>query len=76
MGCQFGELSLVDKRAKLRGTTKQEAVRMAAQAKPERLEEKVPLRERLARLHAEHPLPPPTGLEADKAFYDWLSGEE
>lgn len=23
-----------------------------------------------------HPLPPPTGLKADKAFYDWLSGEE
>lgn len=23
-----------------------------------------------------HPLPPPTGLKADKAFFDWLSGEE
>jgi len=24
----------------------------------------------------DHPLPPPTGLKADKAFFDWLSGEE
>jgi antitoxin VapB len=23
-----------------------------------------------------NPLPPPTGLKADKAFFDWLSGEE
>ena len=24
----------------------------------------------------DHPLPPPTGLKVDKAFFDWLSGEE
>ncbi len=30
----------------------------------------------LVKFWREHPLPPPTGLKADKAFYDWLSGEE
>ncbi|MEH3038575.1 MAG: type II toxin-antitoxin system VapB family antitoxin [Sphingomonas paucimobilis] len=33
-------------------------------------------RDRIAKWRAENPLPPPTGLKADKAFYDWLSGEE
>ncbi len=67
---------LVARLAKLRGTTKQEAVRHAVRADLDRATEGVPLRERFARLRAEHPLPPPTGLVADKAFFDELSGEE
>ncbi len=30
----------------------------------------------LRKFWKDHPLPPPVGLKADKAFYDWLSGEE
>ena len=37
--------------------------------------EAVPLRDRLTRLRAEHPLRPATGGAADKAFFDTLSGE-
>jgi antitoxin VapB len=58
--------------AKRRGTTKQDAVKLAVQAA---LECDVPLRERLAQWHKLHPLPPPTGEIADKAFFDDLSGE-
>lgn len=35
-----------------------------------------PLGEWLTKYRKKHPLPPPTGLKADKTFYDWLSGEE
>ncbi len=34
------------------------------------------LHDRIAKWRTANPLPPPTGLDADKAFYDWLSGEE
>lgn len=30
----------------------------------------------LVKFWHDHPLPPPTGLKADKAFFDWLSGEQ
>ncbi len=30
----------------------------------------------LVRFWRDHPLPPPTGRKADKAFFDWLCGEE
>lgn len=29
----------------------------------------------LVKFWKDHPLPPPTGRKADKAFFDWLSGE-
>jgi antitoxin VapB len=32
--------------------------------------------ERLQAWRVANPLPPPTGQVADKAFFDWLSGEE
>ncbi len=67
---------LVSRLAELRGTTKQEAVRVAVQSELERAVAAVPLRERLEKLWRDHPLPPPTGLVADKAFFDELSGEE
>lgn len=65
---------LVAKLAKLRGVSKQDAVKLAVTAELERAAEATPLRERFARLRAEHPLPPATGRAADKAFFDELSG--
>jgi antitoxin VapB len=66
--------ALVARLAKLRGLTKQAAVKLAVQAELQRTVEAVPLRDRLALLWEEHPLPPPTGQAADKAFFDELSG--
>lgn len=66
---------LVAQLAKLRGLTKQAAVKLAVQAELQRAAEGVPLRDRLARLWREHPLPPPTGNAADKAFFDDVAGE-
>jgi len=60
---------LMARLAKLRGLTK-----LAVQAELQRTIEAVPLRDRLALLWEEHPLPPPTGQAADKAFFDELSG--
>ena len=56
------------------GLTKQDAVRLAVTAELARIAEAVPLRERIAAWRREHPLPPPTGQLADKAFFDDLSG--
>lgn len=61
--------------ARLRGVSKQDAVRIAVQAELDRAAEAVPLRERFAALRRVHPLPPPAGKAADKAFFDTLSGE-
>jgi antitoxin VapB len=66
---------LVNELAHQRGLSKQAAVRLAVQAELDRAAAAVPLRERLVRLWAEHPLPPPTGNAADKAFFDDLAGE-
>jgi antitoxin VapB len=70
-----GTARLVAKLAKLRGVSKQDAVRTAVQAELDRAAEAVPLRERFAALRRAHPLPPPTGRIADKTFFDELSGE-
>jgi antitoxin VapB len=67
--------ALVSELATLRGISKQDAVKLAVQAELNRIAETIPLRERFAALRAAHPLPPPTGLVADKAFFDELSGE-
>ena len=66
---------LVSELAKLRGVSKQEAVRTAVMAELKRETEKVPLRDRIAKLWKENPLPPRNGRPADKAFFDELSGE-
>jgi antitoxin VapB len=63
---------LVSQLARLRGVTKQDAVRDAVKAE---LERTIPLRDRFAQLRAAHPLPPLTGEVADKAFFDSLSGD-
>ena len=67
--------ALVAELAKKRGVSKQDAVRLAVQAELERIAEAIPLRERIATWRKEHPLPPPTGQKADKAFFDDLSGD-
>jgi antitoxin VapB len=66
---------LVAQLAKLRGLTKQDAVRLAVQAELDRAQKVVPLRARVQALRAAHPLPPPTGKVANKDFFDDLSGE-
>lgn len=53
---------------------KTDAVRMALENELRRLDEVVPLRERLRLLQERILSRPATGLEADKAFYDDLSG--
>ena len=63
---------LVAELAAKRGITKQEAVRQAVQAELDRTARAIPLRERIAAWRREHPLPPPTGQLADKAFFDEL----
>jgi antitoxin VapB len=54
---------------------KTEAVKMALENELRRLDASEPLRERLRSLQDRVLARPPTGLEADKAFYDDLSGE-
>lgn len=66
---------LVTKLARERGITKQDAVRLAVTAELERAQNAKPLRERIRAWREANPLPPPTGLQADKAFFDDLSGE-
>jgi antitoxin VapB len=66
---------LVAELAKQRGVTKQAAVRLAVAAELKRAVQAVPLRDRMAAWRAQHPMPPPTGTPADKAFFDELSGD-
>ena len=66
---------LVARLASERGLSKQDAVKLAVSAELARTQAHTPLRERLAAWHEANPLPPPTGLVADKAFFDDLSGE-
>ncbi|VFU17583.1 type II toxin-antitoxin system VapB family antitoxin [Methylocella tundrae] len=49
---------LVERLAKQRGLTKQDAVKLAVAAELERSAEAMPLRDRFARLREDHPLPP------------------
>lgn len=67
--------ALVAELAGKRGISKQDAVRQAVQAELDRLAQAIPLRERIAAWRKQHPMPPPTGQKADKAFFDKLSGE-
>jgi antitoxin VapB len=66
---------LVAELARKRGVSKQDAVRLAVQAELDRIREAIPLRERISAWRNEHPMPPPTGQAADKAFFDDLSDE-
>ena len=71
----------VERMAKRLGTTKTDAVRRAFDALEEQLEpQKGQIRsgsllDHLNAWQEANPLPPPTGLKADKAFFDELWGE-
>lgn len=55
-------------------TTKQDAVKGAVRAELDRLAGPS-FRARFEAFRARHPLPKSTGLKADKAFFDEMSGE-
>jgi antitoxin VapB len=57
------------------GSNKTDAVARALRNELQRLDDAVPLRERLRPIQARVVSRPATGLDADKAFYDELSGE-
>ena len=65
---------LAERLAARKRMNKTDAVRMALENELQRLDEAVPLRERLRPLQERVLSRPATGLEADKAFYDELSG--
>jgi antitoxin VapB len=56
--------------------TKTAAVKQALRSELDRIERSVPLRQRLRALQDRVMARPATGLQADKAFYDELSGHE
>lgn len=66
---------LAEELARIKRTTKTEAVRIALEGELRRAAEAVPLRERLRPLQKRVMARPATGLAADKAFYDELSGD-
>ena len=61
--------------AAIRHSTKTEAVRVALEHELERAEAGMTLAERLKPLQARFAARPSTGLKADKAFFDDLSGD-
>lgn len=65
--------------AKRLGITKTDVVRRSLEAFEDNLKAEEPKQDFVAwmeQFRRDNPLPPPTGLKADKAFFDWLSGEE
>lgn len=66
---------LAEELAARKHLTKTDAVRLALENELRRLDETIPLRERLRPLQDRVLARPATGLEADKAFYDGLGGE-
>jgi antitoxin VapB len=67
--------ALVRELARQRGQGLTETVRAAVEAELKRGGEATPMSERLRALQDKALSRPPTGLAADKAFYDRLSGE-
>jgi antitoxin VapB len=65
---------LAEKLAARKRMNKTDAVRVALEHELQRLDEAIPLRERLRALQSRVMSRPATGLEADKAFYDELNG--
>lgn len=66
---------LADRLSTVAKVSKTEAVRIALVNELERREQKTPLRERVQPILDRIAAWPKTGLEADKAFYDDLSGD-
>jgi antitoxin VapB len=67
---------LAEQLAERKRITKTDAVRIALENELRRLDEVVPLKERLRPLQDRILGRPATGLRADKAFYDSISGDE
>jgi antitoxin VapB len=67
--------TLVRTLAKQKGVGLTEAVKLAVQGELKREKEAIPLWERLQPIQDRVLAHPPTGLEADKAFFDELSGD-
>jgi len=67
---------LAEQLAERKRVTKTDAVRIALENELRRLDESIPLKERLRPLQDRILRRPATGLRADKAFYDSLSGDE
>ena len=67
--------ALVRRLAREKGLGLTDTVKLAGREALDRVRRAIPLRERIAALRAEAPARPPTGLEADKAVFDDLSGE-
>ena len=67
--------SLVAQLAKLKGLSKQDAVKLAVKAELDRAIGAVPLRETMAAWRRDNPMPTTTGAPADKSFFDGLSGD-
>ena len=65
---------LAERLAARKRMNKTDAVRIALENELRRLDKAVPLRDRLRPLQERVLSRPATGLEADKAFYDELSG--
>jgi antitoxin VapB len=65
---------LAEKLAARTQMNKTAAVKLALEHELQRLDEALPLRERLRPLQERVMARPATGLEADTAFYDQLSG--
>ena len=68
--------ALATRLAQRRGISKTAAVKMALESELARQEDLLPLRERLKAWRKAQPLGAPTGLDADKAFYDSLNDED
>ncbi len=66
---------LAERLAARKRINKTDAVKLALLNELRRLDEAVPLRERLRPLQERVMARPATGQEADKAFYDELSGD-
>jgi len=67
--------ALVRQLAREEGVGLTEAVKMAVRDRLKSREAKVPLHDRIRRIQLEIARYPETGLKADKAFFDDLSGE-
>ncbi len=67
---------LAEKLAARKHINKTDAVKQALENELRRLDQALPLRERLRSLQDRVMARPATGLEADKAFYDDLSEEQ
>jgi antitoxin VapB len=68
--------SMVRELARKKGCGITEAIQLAVAEELKRERERTPLRERIRALQDEVARYPETGLKADKAFFDELSGDE